>query len=246
MSTMNEQERERVNGYRASSGFRRETAEYFLGYTPSEVNWVTAGAVTPVKNQGSCGSCWSFSTTGGLEGAHQIATGNLVSLSEQQLVDCSTANYGCNGGDMGLAYQYTESSPLETEANYPYMGVDQTCSYKASLGVVGASSYSNVAANDADALHASVAIGPTSVAIQANRLVFQMYSQGVITSTKCGTNLDHGVLAAGYGTDATYGDYYLVKNSWGPSWGENGYVKIGVAAGEGICGIQMDPSRPSV
>ena len=246
MSTMNEQERERLNGYRPSTGFRRETADYFLGYTPSEVNWVTAGAVTPVKNQGSCGSCWSFSTTGGLEGAHQIATGNLVSLSEQQLVDCSTANYGCNGGDMGLAYMYTESSPLETEANYPYTGVDGTCNYNQSKGVVGASSYTNVTANDADALHASIAIGPTSVAIQANRLVFQLYTSGVITSTKCGTNLDHGVLAAGYGTDPSYGDYYLVKNSWGTGWGESGYVKIGVAAGEGICGIQMDPSRPSV
>jgi C1A family cysteine protease len=139
------------------------------------VNWVTAGAVTPVKNQGSCGSCWSFSTTGALEGAHFVATGSLVSLSEQQLVSCSTRNNGCNGGSMDLAFKYTESSPLETEANYPYTsgaGKVAACSYVASKGVVGAKTYADVTIDNPTQLKAALAKNPVSVAIEADTTVF--------------------------------------------------------------------------
>jgi len=219
-------------------------------FEPTEVasvDWVAAGAVTPVKNQGTCGSCWSFSTTGSMEGAHFIKTGTLVSLSEQQLVDCShNGNLGCMGGMMDRAFQWTETHPLETEADYPYQGwtIAQGCRYNESLGVVAASSYVDVTPNSSDALKAAIAQAPVSVAIQANQKVFQLYTGGVITAD-CGTNLDHGVLAVGYGVDTDGTPYYKVKNSWGPDWGEAGYVRIAIVDGEGMCGIQMTPSVPS-
>ena len=151
---------------------------------------------------------------------------------------------------MDLAFKYTENSPLETEANYPYTsgtGRVAKCSYDSSKGVVGAKTYSDVSTDSVSQLKAALNKGPVSVAIEADTTVFNQYHSGVITSTQCGTTLDHGVLAVGYGTDtATGNEYYLVKNSWGPTWGEQGYVRIGVANGMGICGIQEDPSYPSM
>jgi len=210
------------------------------------LDWRAKGAVTPVKNQGQCGSCWSFSTTGSMEGAHQIKTGNLVSLSEQQLVSCSMLNHGCNGGSMDLAFMYAKSHPLETEADYPYTAKSPlfSCHYDKSKGVVAASSHVDVTKNSVSQMKAALNKGPVSVAIQADQPVFHQYTGGVITGTSCGTQLDHGVLAVGYGNDATAGDYYIVKNSWSTAWGEQGYVRIGIADGAGVCGIQMQASQP--
>jgi len=218
-------------------------------FTPTDedsVDWVAKGAVTGVKNQGSCGSCWSFSTTGSMEGAHFIKTGELLSLSEQQLVDCShNGNLGCMGGMMDRAFTWTETHPLETETDYPYQGwtILKGCREDTSKGKVAVSSFVDVTPQDSDALKAAIAQGPVSVAIQANQKVFQRYSGGIITAD-CGTKLDHGVLAVGYGTDNGTA-YYKVKNSWGPDWGEDGYVRIAITDGAGMCGIQMQPSQPT-
>jgi len=196
----------------------REPVYLDVSDLPAEINWVTAGAVTPVKNQGSCGSCWAFSTTGSVEGAHQIATGNLVSLSEQQLVDCSSAegNQGCNGGLMDLAFQYLESNKIESEADYPYTGKTGTCHYDATKGLFEVTGFTDVPQKDTQQLMAALQHGPVSVAIDATHL--QFYFGGVIKRL-CGTSLDHGVLLVGYGSDNGT-DYWLVKNSWGASWGE--------------------------
>jgi C1A family cysteine protease len=215
---------------------------------PASVDWRSKNAVTPVKNQGSCGSCWAFSATGSMEGAYAIKTGQLTSFSEQQLVDCSTAqgNMGCNGGLMDYAFTYLESNAIETEASYPYTGRDGKCTYETSKGVDVVVSFTDVPANDPAQLQAAAAQQPVSVAIEADRMVFQMYTGGIIKSTQCGTNLDHGVLVVGYGTDAGQ-DYWLLKNSWGPSWGEQGFFRIArdmTTKGPGICGLQQQASYP--
>ena len=233
-------------------------AEYkkLLGYKPKPVvedaevldtsnlqdsmDWRTRGAVTGVKNQGSCGSCWAFSSTGAIEGSMFLSTGSLQSFSEQQLVDCSTMNNGCNGGLMDYAFMYVESHPLQLESDYPYTARDGSCKYVASKGVGKVRTFKDVSRDTSGSqLMAALAKGPVSVAIEADQFVFQGYTSGVITSG-CGSNLDHGVLAVGYGNEAG-SDYILVKNSWGASWGDQGYVKIAPSQ----CGITLQPSYPS-
>ena len=215
--------------------------------TADSVNWVTAGAVTPVKNQGSCGSCWSFSSTGAMEGAYFIKTGTLLSLSEQELVDCDhIGSAGCNGGSMEGAFEWYKTNKSELESDYSYTGRNGTCAETSYTGQFESTGYVQVKANSESAFKASVQTGPTSIAIEADKRVFQTYTSGILNSTSCGTQLDHGVLAVGYGTENGQA-YYLVKNSWGSSWGDNGYLKIADNGdGEGICGIQMAAVRPTV
>lgn len=216
---------------------------------PSSVDWVSAGAVTPVKNQGQCGSCWSFSTTGAVEGAWYIAKGELVSLSEQQLVDCSVAqgNNGCNGGMMDYAFTYIiQNGGICSEDSYPYLAANGTC--RACTPVAKIQRYVDVTPNNETALMIAVAKQPVSVAVEADGFDWQFYSGGVVTDS-CGVNLDHGVLVVGYGMDASAGGYWKVKNSWGPDWGESGYIRIGRGSNYGVngeCGILMDPSYPVV
>jgi cathepsin L len=197
---------------------------------PADWDWRTKGAVTPIKNQGQCGSCWSFSTTGCVEGVHKIATGQLVSLSEQNLVDCSVpqGNQGCDGGLMDDAFQYIiQNNGIDTEASYPYTATGpNACRF--SRANVGATihSFTDVASGSEAALLNAVYGRPTSVAIDASHTSFQLYTSGVYYEPACSaTQLDHGVLAIGWGVDAASGQaYWLVKNSWGTSWGMRGFI----------------------
>jgi C1A family cysteine protease len=183
-----------------------------------------------------------------LEGAYKVKQGALVNFSEQQLVDCSDENNGCNGGDMGLAFDYLKKYKIEKETDYPYTGRDGTCKYSATKGVINTRGHVNVKANSPTDLINAAALGTVSIALEADTYVFQSYKGGIISSTSCGTNLDHGVLLVGYGKDATLGDYWLLKNSWGTGWGEKGYFRIkrDATKGPGICGLQKEPVYPTL
>ncbi|KAK2642415.1 hypothetical protein Ddye_024178 [Dipteronia dyeriana] len=221
-----------------------------LTAVPTSMDWRKNGVVTPVKNQDRCGCCWAFSTVAAIEGITKLKTGKLVSLSEQELVDCDIngENQGCNGGLMDSAFEFIKSNHgLTTEANYPYEGIDGTCNKKkAATAAATITGYKNVPANNEKALLQAVASQPVSVAIEGSSYSFQFYSTGVFTGD-CGTYLDHAVTAIGYGTNTDGTKYWLIKNSWGTGWGENGYMKIQreTKASEGLCGIAMMASYPT-
>jgi hypothetical protein len=213
-------------------------------YPSGSIDWVAKGAVTGIKDQGQCGSCWSFSTTGAVEGIVQIKHGHLTSLSEQELMDCSFSygNLGCSGGLMDSAFKYVQANGLCTVAAYPYTAKDGTCK-KTSCSVSADSTiggYKDVTHTE-NALGAAVDVQPVSIAIEADQSGFQLYKSGVFCGN-CGTNLDHGVLAVGYGTDGST-DYWKIKNSWGTSWGEQGYIRV--CRNKNICGISNEPSYPT-
>jgi len=240
-----------MNGYRKGNGSRAGAQflrQSHLTSLPDQVDWRDAGAVTAVKDQGKCGSCWAFASTGALEGMHKRSKGKLVSLSEQQLVDCSRdwGNQGCNGGEPEAAYSYvTEVGGIDTERSYLYEGEDDVCRFQAQR--VGAKEHGHISVRTGDELALKEAVatqGPCSLAIDASHSSFHLYSHGIYREPQCDPGLlDHAVLAVGYGTVKGEGDYWLVKNSWGEGWGEGGYVRI-AREEDNMCGVASQAAFP--
>ncbi|XP_059459849.1 zingipain-2 [Corylus avellana] len=215
---------------------------------PSELDWRKKGAVTHVKDQGSCGACWSFSATGAIEGINKVVTGSLVSLSEQELVDCDQSyNSGCEGGLMDYAYQFViDNHGIDTEEDYPYQGRDRSCNKeRLKRRVVTIDGYTDVPPNNEKQLLQAVAVQPVSVGICGSERAFQLYSKGIFTGP-CSTSLDHAVLIVGYGSENGV-DYWITKNSWGTGWGMDGYIHMLRNGGnsQGLCGINMLASYPT-
>jgi len=223
-------------------------ALYDYGDAPNAINWVEKGYVTPVKNQGHCGSCYSFSATGALEGAWFKKTGKLLSFSEQQIVDCSASffgNHGCGGGWYQYAWTHVKNKGgIEGESDYPYKARQLNCNFNKDKVRGTCNGYHNLK-GESNLQQALASVGPVSVAIDAGRPGFRNYKSGVFYDWWCSTwRLNHAVLAVGYGTEDGK-DYWLVKNSWSPRWGAGGYIKMARNRGN-CCGIASKPSYPTV
>lgn len=214
------------------------------------VDWRMPGSVSNVKDQGQCGSCWAFSATGAIEGIYNIRVGTvfdkIAEFSEQQLIDCTNGvggNAGCNGGWPAVAFSYASKTGIEEEYEYSYEAATKKCRY-GGLGLVTLSGtgYAYVTPNNPEALVSSVNSQPVSVLIEADTNIFQSYESGIISDPACGQTLDHAVLLIGYGDG-----YWLLKNSWGMRWGEDGYFRIAKDDNDysaGICGVQAQGVIP--
>jgi len=229
-----------------------EFQKYYLGYKPhhssekqptqwDSVNvalpdswdWTTKGAVTPVKDQGQCGSCWAFSATEGVESGWFLCGHTLPVLAPQQIVDCDTSDSGCNGGDLPTAFGYVEANGQEPESDYPYTAEDGTCQYNQQdvVAKITGFKYATQSQNETAMQVAMMSSGPLSICVDASD--WQNYNGGVIES--CGDSLDHCVQAVGWATYSDGTPYWNVRNSWGTSWGQNGFVWV--ERNQNMCGI---------
>jgi len=242
-----------MNGFKGKNFTKSGNGAFFMEPAnielPASVDWRTQGAVTPVKDQGQCGSCWAFSTTGALEGQNFRKTGNLTSLSEQNLIDCSGkyGNEGCNGGLMDQAFQYIKDNKgIDTEEAYPYEAEDDVCRYNPQNRGASDNGFVDIpAGNEAKLMAAVATVGPVSIAIDASHESFQFYSKGVYYEPECSSqDLDHGVLVVGYGTEKGK-DFWLVKNSWSEKWGDGGFIRM-ARNRKNHCGIASAASYPIV
>ena len=244
-----------ANGFKAPTGRRFDSSQMFVPdpyfQADMNVNWTAKGAVTPVGNQLQCGSCWAFSATGALEGQHFIKTGKLVSLSEQNLMDCTYNskynNNGCNGGFMKSSFQYIkDNGGIDTEASYPYTAKDNKCRYNTSNIGATCTGYKTIPSKDEQALMQAVqSVGPVSAAVDGEHSSFSMYKSGIYYEPACSeTNVNHSPLVVGFGT-VDGKDYWLLKNSWGTGWGMNGYMMMARNRNNN-CGIATLASYPTV
>ena len=213
------------------------------------IDWRNRSAVTPVKDEGTCGSCWAFSTTGALEGLYAINNRMLLNFSEQQLVDCSTegGNDGCNGGTFDGSFDYIQVNGIELEADYPYKGSGDTCQYSSDKAVFKNNGYVQLPQNNVTLMKAVVNLQPLAVGVKASDQAFQLYESGVLTDN-CDTDIDFSLLIVGYNTTSDGTEYWIAKNQWGTSWGLEGYIQIAIGyqnSGSGLCGINTTPTYPT-
>jgi len=210
----------------------------------SPIDWRSKGDVQAIKDQGQCGSCWAFSTISAVESGWRIKHGGaLQNLSEQLLVDCDTGCYGCNGGWQYKGFNYFKTHGAMTESSYPYTARDGSCKYSSNNTGVKTTGYTNVSADNPTAMKNALANQPIAVSIEADKFCFQSYSSGIFNNSTCGTRLDHATNVVGWGTSGST-EYWIMRNSWGKSWGESGYMRLEIASGKGYCGIQMEPLYP--
>merc|ERR1711928_278204 len=218
-------------------------ARFEKGEVPYSMKMNQFGDMLPEQFEG----CWSFSATGALEGQYFRKTGQLISLSEQNLIDCSSSygTHGCNGGVVQWAYNYIKDNRgVDTESSYPYEGRDASCRYSSAYRGATCTGYVSIRRNDEnDLLNAVGSVGPVSVSLYASTQGFQFYSSGVYVDSSCPKTINHAVLAVGYGTDSYYGPYWIIKNSWGTGWGDAGYIKM--ARGGNQCGIASQACYPT-
>ncbi|KAM3850810.1 procathepsin L-like isoform 1-T3 [Vipera latastei] len=246
-----------LNRFQPDRAEEKEGVTYFqesaTKETPKQVDWRTKGFVTPVKNQGHCGSCWAFSATGALEGLLFKKTGKLVPLSEQNLMDCSwkLGNEGCHGGYVSHAFEYVrDNRGINSEEDYPYQEKDEfECHYNPKARVGNCTSLVRIQSQNETALEQAVAtIGPVSLGVDAKSFPFHFYKSGIFASSWCTHKVSHAMLAVGYGTEQE-GDktthYWILKNSWSENWGEQGYMRL-LKGVDNHCGVANQACYPTM